>query len=103
MTANVMTASGCPAERTIQGKPFEYKGLWFFVHKTEFDNYIITEWSTGHAFTSTRNKATIKAALDIIFDKYDKETIDYQIKKMIEKYGRANEPMYRAVLNDNDL
>ena len=93
MTANVMTASGCPAGRTIQDKPFEYRGLWFFVHKTEFDNYIITEWSTGHVFTSTRNKATIKAALGIIFNKYDKEIINRQIKKMIAAYGIANEPM----------
>ncbi len=92
-----MTASGCPAERTIQGKPFEYRGLWFFVHKTEFDNYIITEWSTGHAFTSTRNKAKIKTALDIIFNKYNRETIDRQIKKMIEKYGIANEPIPEGV------
>ena len=92
MTANVMTAlEGRPAERTIQGKPFKHKWLWFFVHKTEYGNYIITEWSTGQAFTATRNKALIKAALGVIFNKYGRETIDGQIKKAIEKYGVANE------------
>lgn len=97
MIANVMTEKG-PEERPVQDKPFKYKGLWFFVHKKGCGSYVITEWSTGHAFTATKNKALIKKELNIIFDKYGRETIDRQIKKMIEKYGVAN----KAITEDGD-
>jgi len=90
MTANIMTGEGT-ASRKVEGKPFEYRGIWFFVHKSSLDGFLITEWLSGGGFKHTEYQCDIKTAIDSVFDKLGADCIHKQIKKHIEKHGIANE------------
>jgi len=86
-------------EREIIGEPFKYRGIWFFVHKNEYGKYIITEWSTGYAFYGTTNKARIKAAIDIVFDKIGADKINKEIKRKLKIFGVANKEARIVTVN----
>ena len=91
MTAYMRTGDGLKMVEVLK-QPFKVNGIRLFVYRDEFSKYAITEWESGLRFTSTKNKAKIRQAINNVFEKIPIEQIKRIIQKNIEKYGTANDP-----------